>query len=98
MRRSLVALMSTKWTFGILISVGVTGLWAVLVSCSRGGPHPPVVKLVSIEPAGMVDEGGKEVCLLTLAVSNDNPANRPGGNENTLYVADSARGVEVRMG
>jgi hypothetical protein len=36
--------------------------------------------------------------LLTLAVSNNNPENRASANENTLYVADSARGVEVKSG
>jgi hypothetical protein len=58
--RVLLTWMRTKWYLGIAIAVGVTGLLAVLVSCSRTEPHPPVVKLVSIEPAGMVDESGAE--------------------------------------
>ena len=81
----------------LLISVVVTAVVALLIGSSRSGLRPPVIRLVSVEPAGMFDENGREMRLLTLAVRNENPPKRRDASRDAFYVEDSARGVEVRM-
>jgi hypothetical protein len=89
--------MLTRRTLYIVVFLVAAALvvWGVVSSDSR--LHPPVVRLVSIEPAGMFDDTGMELRLLTLAVSNENPENPGDFWRNVLYVADSVRGVEIRV-
>lgn len=84
-------------TFYSIISLALALLLACGVSFSTPRLHPPVVQLVSIEPAGMFDDKGTELRLLTLAVGNENPESRSDFRRNVLYVADSVRGVEIRI-
>jgi hypothetical protein len=90
----------TKMRRGILrllLVVLLAAIFAYLASFPPASSHPPAIGLVSIEPAGMFDDSGKEMRLVTLAVRNDSPKNRGNPDRNTLYVADSARGLEVRV-
>jgi hypothetical protein len=75
----------------------------MLVSlCSdRTKINPPRLNVVGIEAAGVADEEGMEMWLVTLSISNAN--NVPFDPENTryvkscLYVEDGARAIEARV-
>ena len=56
--------------------------------------RPPIISLVSMEPAGIFDDMGKEMSLVTLCISNPNTPLRP---ENSLYVRDFSIPIEVKV-
>jgi hypothetical protein len=71
---------------------GVAGLLAVLVWPSR---CPITVKLVNVEPAGVIDDAGLEMSLVTLAVSSCAEA-VPSANH-TLYLGNRRANVEAKV-
>src|SRR6266478_10111430 len=62
------------------MAVTLVGLLVVLIWPAHTEPRPPVLNLVSMEPAAMFDDIG-EMWLVTLSISNPDNAPRP---ENTL--------------
>jgi len=70
---------------------------ALLVPLALVGPgtrlRPPVISVVSMDPAGIFDDMGKEMWLVTFSISNPNTPLRP---ENSLYVKDSGIPIEVK--
>jgi hypothetical protein len=74
----------------------VAGLMAVLLW--RSGPEcgPPVLNLVSMEPAEISDDAGEQMWLLTLSISNSDT--RPPLPQNWLYFDEQkGRQTEVRV-
>ena len=82
------------------IPCAVGGLTAVLVVVLIWSlptvRRPPVVSLVGMEPAGIFDDAGVEMWLVTLSLSNSYPPTS--GYQNYLYVKNNARGIEARVG
>src|SRR5882672_5197732 len=77
---------------------GTLALAAVVILVVSIGPHhtnhrPPVLTLVSMEPAGIFDYTG-EMWLVTLSIVNPNNPPRP---ENSLYVKDMGISIEARV-
>src|SRR5438309_3926710 len=58
----------------IVVVFGVVGLLAVLIWRGRSGyrpaPLPPVLNVVSMEPAGVMEYGDAEMWLVTLRFTN----------------------------
>jgi hypothetical protein len=78
-----------------VVALGLAMLLAVFAWPAPRGLRPPALALVGAEPAGVFDEQGTELVLVTLRISNNNPEDRPDRHDHTLYIADSARAVEV---
>src|SRR5258708_38977298 len=57
------------------VSATVAGLIALSILATPAGPRPPVLTLVRVEPAGIIDDTGAEMWLMTLSVTNSD--NRP---------------------
>ncbi len=72
----------------------LVGLLVVLIWPAHTERRPPVLHLVSMEPAAMFDDIG-EMWLVTLSISNPDNAPRP---ENTLFVKDTGRAIEAQVG
>lgn len=81
----------------VLILLIISAALGLLVFSARPRLSVPVIRLVSNEPAGMFDDTGREMRLLTLTARNENPRQHRDPARDTLYVRDSARVVEVRM-
>jgi hypothetical protein len=79
-----------------VVGVTVMGLLVVLMLATSTGPRPPVLTLVRVEPAGIIDDSGAEMWLMTLSVSNSD--NRPPRPENRLYVGEGDGPIEVKIG
>jgi len=76
------------------MAVMLVGLLVVLIWPAHTEPRPPVLNLVSMEPAGMFDDIG-EMWLVTLSISNPDNAPR---YENDLFVKDTGRAIEAQVG
>ena len=76
------------------MAVILVGLLVVLIWPARTEPRPPVLNLVSMEPAGMFDDIG-EMWVVTLSISNPDNAPR---YENDLFVKDTGRAIEAQVG
>src|SRR5260370_21710170 len=76
------------------VALILVGVLVVLIWPARPEQRPPVLNLVSMEPAGMFDDIG-EMWLVTLSISNSDNAPRP---ENTLFVKDTGRAIEAQVG
>ena len=76
------------------VALILVGLLVVLIWPAHTEQRPPVLNLVSMEPAGMFDDIG-EMWLVTLSISNPDNAPRP---ENTLFVTDTGRAIEAQVG
>lgn len=61
-------------------------------------PPPPTLAIVSIEPSGISDDTGAELRLVYFTISNGNPTNQAGGQQNNFYVKDAGRVVEAKVG
>src|SRR5439155_11890740 len=76
------------------VAVMLVGLLVVLIWPGHTERRPPVLNLVSMEPAGMFDDIG-EMWMVTLSISNpDNPPRY----ENELHVKDTGRPIEAQVG
>jgi hypothetical protein len=60
--------MRKRWSIAV-VAVGVAGL--ITLACWPT-PCPIELKLVSVEPADIIDDAGQMLCLLTLSVHNPN--------------------------
>src|SRR5437899_13071326 len=58
-------------TFAILLSAGLIGAAFILF---HPAPQPPVLACIETEPAGIVDDSGAELMLVTLRLTNTNSA------------------------
>lgn len=79
---------------GALVVAGSVSL-AVLVWPSETRHRLPNLILVSKERAGIFDDTGREMLLVTLSISASE--NRPLGPQNILYVKDSGRRIEAKV-
>ncbi len=84
----------TLWLLGSAVVAA-----AVVVSTlpSSRTLRPPVIRLVTVEPAGIIDDSGEEMRLITLAVKNDNAQKHSDPSRDALFVQDSPKGFEVEM-
>ena len=57
--------------------------------------NPPVLELVSLEPAGIIDNTGAEMRLATLSISNSDV--EPIIAKNVLFVEDGGRPIEAKV-
>src|SRR5437667_8979353 len=78
------SLMRASRFLGGGIAVATAGVLLVLIGRARAEPRPPVLNLVSIEPAGMIDDSGAEMWLVTFNIRNNNPDTRPDSHRNDL--------------
>ena len=78
-----------------LISVIVAVLVGVLAVISLSWPahRPPVLKLETLEPAGITDDSGSEMWLATLSLSNSYSGAHP--EERDLFFKDSRTEARV---
>src|SRR5579859_1133540 len=87
--------MRVRKVLAVTVALAAAALLTALCGAGQAVPRPPVLNLVSVEPAGIFDEAG-EMSLVTLAISNpDNPP-RP---ENTLHVKglSKTKTIEARV-
>jgi len=75
-------------------AVAVLALAAVFMSFSARSPVPPVLRLANVERAGIMDDEGNEMWLVTLSVSNANPA--LSGRGGVLFVKNEDRMDEAK--
>jgi len=75
------------------MAVMLVGLLVVLIWLAHTERCPPVLNLVSMEPAGMFDDIGK-MWMVTLSISNPDNAPR---YENDLFVKDTGRPIEAQV-
>src|SRR5215470_805926 len=76
--------------------VGIMATVAVLALFSGTSPAPPVVRLASVEPAGIMDDNGAEMWLVTVGMSNSNPPlSGPGG---VLFIKNEQKATEAKSG
>jgi len=87
--------MSKHKAFARAIVVAGAALVAFLILSLRPVGRPPVLSFVSTEPAGVMDDNGMEMLLVTLSISNSD--NRPPTPQNHLYIKENARPIQVRI-
>jgi hypothetical protein len=79
----------------IVAIVAIVATVAVLAIFSNKSPDPPVVRLASVEPAGIMDDNGAEMWLVTVGISNSNPPlSAPGA---VLFVRNNDRPTEAKL-
>lgn len=80
---------------GVALALTAVGILTAAIGARHAVLRPPVFGLVSVESAGIFDDGG-EMSLVTLAISN--PYNQP-RPENTLYLksTDKAKTLAARV-
>src|SRR4051794_7581090 len=78
------------------VGLVVAAILAMLFWPSKGTSKatPPKLILLSVEPAGIIDDNGAELSLVKFAVRNPDPGNIP--NLTTLNVKDSGSPIEVK--
>ncbi len=81
--------------FAGVIGVTIAVVLGLIILYPRTPPNPPVLSLVSLEPAGVFDDSGVEMSLLRLSISNSD--NRPFNPANSIYVKDGGRCIEVKV-
>lgn len=80
--------------FAFSIAAAVIALLAVLLWPSGPNCRPPELSFTAREPAGIIDDRGAEMWLVTLGVSNTNDPLRP---ENCLCLEYSREALEARV-
>jgi hypothetical protein len=71
------------------VTVAAAGLLGLLASAALRSRCPVDLKLVSIEPGGMVDDDGTELWLVTLSISNRSAS--------TLTVANESASAQAKV-
>ena len=79
----------------LTLALAAAVLSTALIGSGHAVPRKPVLSLVSVEPAGIFDEGG-EMSLVTLAIGNPDNLPHP---ENTLHVRglSKTKTIEARV-
>ena len=75
--------MHDRRVLGIAFAFIIAGALAVMIWPSRRGRCPLVLNIVSVEPAGIIDDAREEMWLVTLRLSNSDA--RPSSPQNRLY-------------
>jgi hypothetical protein len=83
---------------GGAVAAGTTALLLVLVLRARTNLDPPVLELVSIEPAGISDVKGTELWLVTFNIRNCNPDTPQARARNSLSVKGGGKVIEAKVG
>jgi hypothetical protein len=83
-----------------VIVVCLVALLTILLWPERTKLDPPSISIVRVENAGVDDDEGKEMWLVTVSICN--PNNDPFADEslytkNSLYVEDGVQPIEVRV-
>jgi hypothetical protein len=79
--------MHDRRVLGIAFAFIIAGALAVMIWPSRRGRCPLVLNIVSVEPAGIIDDAREEMWLVTLRLSNSDA--RPSSPQNRLYFKSS---------
>lgn len=77
------------------VVLALAGLLIMLIRPAPAVRRPPVLRVVSIEPAGVWDDRDVEMWLVTLSISNSE--NVVGFPENGLNVRESGKPIEVEV-
>jgi hypothetical protein len=89
-----IATMSRRKVLG-----GVAGVTAAVLLAMYLWPmlsiRQPVLNVVRVEPAEIIDDTGKEMSLVTFTISN--PERRTNHVENLCFVGDSGRRIEAKV-
>jgi hypothetical protein len=79
----------------LTMGVAVIGMVAAALIWSSSARTPPALSFVRMEPAGILDENGEEMRLLTLKIANLDK--RPPLAENLLNVRNAEQGIEAKI-
>src|SRR5437660_8161849 len=78
-----------------IILIALAGLLVVIIWHLGTICRAPVLNLVSMEPAGIVDHDGREMFLVTLRISY--PGNRSRRRGSYLYLRDNGKPIEAKV-
>ena len=84
--------MTTHRVIAVVVGFTMAGLLAI-ICLARTGRRPPVLNVVQVEPAGVFDASGSEMCLMTLSLSNS--ASGPYPEDSLLFVKDGRIDAKV---
>jgi hypothetical protein len=76
------------------VAVSVSLIGAALIFHATSAVPLPVIKFAGVEPAGIFEDSGQEMLIVSLSISSS--SNRPPGR--TLFAKQSGRTVEAKVG
>ncbi len=77
------------------VAVALTGALGIVICFGKVESRPPILSVARVEPAGMSDDSGLEMLLVTLSITGpENPLSR---NEKRLFVKDAGVPIEAKV-
>lgn len=77
------------------VALALTGSLALLICFGKRESHPPILSVVRVEPAGVLDDNGLELQMVSLSISA--PTNLRSRPAEPLFVRTGAISVEAKV-